>query len=68
MSIRFNMQEYINDLMAEGYSKSFAILKAKEENKKRQKRILIEIKLRNDRLIEDHCSKNLLKGDLKCQR
>jgi len=50
--IRFNMQELIDDLMAEGFTRSSAISSAKEENKKRQKKILTEIKARNDTLME----------------
>ena len=52
MSIRFNMQELIDDLMAEGFTRSAAVAKAKKENKKRQKRTLINIRARNDSLME----------------
>lgn len=50
--IRFNMQEAIDDLVAEGYSRSLAILVAKRRNKKRQKQVLADIKAKNDRLMD----------------
>ena len=52
MTIRFNMQELIDDLTAEGYTRASAITKAREDNKKRQKRTLTDLRARNDSLME----------------
>ena len=52
MPIRFNMQELIDDLVAEGVTRSSAVTIAREENKKRQRKTLAHIIARNDSLME----------------
>lgn len=51
MPIRFNMQELIKDLIAEGYTKASAIAAARKENQKRQKAVVDNVKARNDNLL-----------------
>ena len=52
--VRFNMQELIDDLMAEGYTRASAILKTRKENIRRQKiaKSLAKIVRKNDERME----------------
>jgi len=52
MPIRFNMQELIDDLVAEGVTRSSAIAIARAENKRRQRKTLTHIIARNNSLME----------------
>jgi len=52
--IRFNPKELINDLLAEGFTHSAALAKAKEESIKRRdkKNLLVSIITRNNSLMD----------------
>ena len=52
MPIRFNMQELIDDLIAEGCTRASAVTKARKENKRRQRTVLADVRAKNNSLME----------------